>query len=264
MNARDIITVIHDPNHDLGKSFGLKADSKTVTKDANVRISFGIAVQRHVPDIHALEDLIAEVSEDTNVAICNSAFPSVPVDHEFLLLSEQKLRDRGYPRNDKSAIWPVSLMHDGKDWPALGRFKEHTMPSNWLLLDRDTDQHTPPEFASLDYNGWLTEVDKILPGISHCARLRVHSSSARVSLDGVPVGGGNGHTWIQLSNADDVPRLRSIAKARAIALNMTWKKPKLSRTTGEIVAYDIASIFDWSVFTPGRLVFVGKPGVTHV
>ena len=264
MSSSDIITSIRDPEHDLGKKFSVESDGVTARKDATVRLSAGIAVQRHIPDINALKDLLTEVSEDPTAAICNSVFPLIPLEKEFLLYSEDKLRGSGYLRNDPSITWPVTIKFNGENWPALGRFKEHTAPSSWILLDRDIDEHTPPHYAELDYDGWLSEVDKLLPGISKCARLRAHSSSARVSVAGVPVGGGNGHTWVQLANAVDVLRLRSVVKARAIAMDMTWKKPKRSRTTGDVVAYDVVSIIDWSVFTPGRLVFVGKPVLQDV
>jgi hypothetical protein len=147
--------------------------------------------------------------------------------------------------------------------PALGRFKEHTAPSSWLLLDRDVDEHTPKSYADHDYEEWLTGVDKLLPGVLQCARLRAHSSSARVSCQGSPVGGGNGHTWIQVVNPADIDRMRAVVKARALVLGMTWLKPRRSRTTDEVVSHGIASILDWSVFTTGRLVFAGKPEVNH-
>ncbi len=155
----------------------------------------------------------------------------------------------------------MTLDYNGEDWPAIGRFIEHQAPSSWLLLDRDVDEHTPNKYANLNYDGWLTEVNKLLPGILQCARLRAHSSSARVSVNGKPVGGGNGHTWIQVANPDDIKRIRSAVKARALDLGMAWTKPRHSKSTGEVVGNDVVSIIDWSVFTTGRLVFVGKPEV---
>lgn len=264
MNASDIITVVRDPEHELGKKFSFESDGVTVQKDSNVLLSFGIAVQHHVPDIDALENLIAGVAEDPHAAIINAGFPGIPIGQEFLILSEKELLKHGYTRDDIVKNGPATIKYLGKEYLGVGRFKECVTPSSWILLDRDIDQHTPPQFAELDYDGWLAEVDKLLPGIPKCARLRAHSSSARVRVAGVPVGGGNGHTWVQLANAIDVLRLRSVVKARAMAMGMTWKKPKCSRTTGEVVGNDVVSIIDWSVFTPGRLVFVGKPVLQDV
>ncbi|MGV8991283.1 MAG: hypothetical protein ACOH1Q_07755 [Thiobacillus sp.] len=263
MNPGDIITVIRDPDNTLGKLFWRTDDGET-KKDAEVRLAFGLAVQHHIQDVGTLEKLFAEVSEDPHAAICNSVFPLIPVGSEFALMSKRRFQQMGVNRGDPKVIWPVTTHYNGKDYPALGRWTEHSAPSSWVLLDRDIDEFTPPHFADLSYEEWLAEVDRLLPGVLKCARLRAHSSSARVSYQGKPVGGGSGHTWLQLANAADVGRLRGVVMARAIAMDMSWKKPRYSRETGEVVGHSIASILDWSVFTPGRLVFVGKPGVQNV
>lgn len=261
MNNSDIITVVRDQNNVLGKRYSFNAD-KTICKQATVHLSLCEAIQYHVPDVNALEKKLATVAEDSHAAIINSIFPQIPVDKPFLILSEKELLKRGIDRYDDSILWPVEIFHCGKKWPALGRFKEHTAPSSsWLLLDRDVDDHTPDHYAKLSYKDWLTEADKLIPGVLQCARLHAHSSSARVSINGKPIGGGNGHTWLQIKNPDDINRFRSVVKARAIAMGMSWTKPRYSSTTGQIVGQDVASIIDWSVFTTGRIVFVGKPEV---
>lgn len=260
MGTRDIITVVRDPRNVLGKQFSFAEDG-TIRKASKVSISIGEAVQHHVPDITALEKLLAAVAEDSHAAIINSAFPLIQVDVPFLIFSEAEFAKRGIKRSDPSVAWPVTVQYDGKSWPALGRFKEHTAPSSWQLLDRDVDEHTPQHYVDLDYSGWLAQVDKLLPGVMQCARLRAHSSSARVSYRGKPAGGGNGHTWIQVADPDDIPRMRTAIKARALDLGMAWTKPRHSRTTGEVVGHGFASIIDWTVFGSGRLVFAGKPEV---
>lgn len=256
----DIITVVRDPCRPLGKKFGFNSNGE-ITKEPAVSISIGEANQHHVKDVDALAALLANVSEDIHAAIINSAFPLIPDGTPFLIMSESELEKRGIKRHDKLIKWPVTIHYNGEDWLVVGRFKEHTSPSAWILLDRDVDKHTPKEYAELDYDGWLVEVDKLIPGILKCARLRAHSSSARVSYNGKQVGGGNGHTWIQVANPEDINRLRTAVKARALDFGMAWPKPKHSRTTGEVIAQDVVSIIDWSVFTTGRLVFVGKPWV---
>jgi hypothetical protein len=260
MATSDIITVIRDPGRTLGKRFSFVGGG-TVSKAPAVFVSVGEAIQHHVPNVEAMEKLLAEVAEDSNAAIINSAFPLVAVGMPFLILSENEFKKRGIRRDDASVSWPVSIRHDDADWPALGRFKEHTAPSSWQLLDRDVDEYTPKHYAELDYEGWLAEVEKLLPGLLQCARLRAHSSSARVFFQGKPVGGGNGHTWFQLSNPADIDRMRSAVQARALDLEMAWVKPRHSRTTGDVVGKGVATIIDWTVFVSGRLVFAGKPEV---
>ena len=260
MIPADIITVVRDPKNVLGKQFSLNDDG-SINKKANVQASFLEAIQHHVPDAKSLKMLFSEVSEDSHAAVINSAFPLVDVGKPFLILSENEFLKKGIKRNDGNMSWPVEIQYKKKMWPALGRFKEHTSPSSWILLDRDVDKHTPSHYANMSYDEWLTKVDKLMPGLLNCARLRVQSSSARVYVSGVPVGGGNGHTWVQVQNPEDINRLRTVVKARAIALRMSWTKPRYSKNTGEVIGKDIASIIDWSVFTTGRLVFVGKPEV---
>lgn len=260
MNQSDIITVVRDRKHVLGKQFSFNIDA-SIKKNTAVQISTAEAVQHYVPDVNALEELLATVAEDKHSAIINSAFPLVPVGTPFLLLSEKEFLKHGIKRHNDSTSWPVEMKYAASKWLALGRFKEHTAPSSWLLLDRDVDGHTPEHYAKLSYDEWLYETNKLIPGLLDCARLRAHSSSARVSVNGIPTGGGNGHTWVQVANPEDINRLRSVVKARAIASGMSWTKPRHSSITGQVVGQDVATIIDWSVFTTGRLVFVGKPEV---
>lgn len=255
----DIITVVRDPGSPLGKKFSLDADGKIVKKSA-VSISVGMAVQYHVPDMETLQGVLAMVAEDSHAAIINSVFPLVPVGETFLLLSEKEFLKLKIARNNLNQVWPVQLKYDGESYKALGRFKEHTTPSSWVLLDRDVDEHTPEWYAGEDYDEWLAELEKLLPGVRACARLRAHSSSARVTYGGKSAGGGNGHTWLQVDDPADIERLRTSILARALEIGIVWKKPKISSKTGETVAYSPTTIIDQSVFVLGRLVFCGKPG----
>lgn len=257
----DVITVIRDPNNPLGKRYSYDKATGTVIKDSAVSVSCGIAVQHHVPDVETLRDVLQAVSDDSHAAIINAGFPWVEIGKEFLVLSELRFSAIGVDRSSPEQTWPVELEFNGTNYPALGRFKEHTTATSWVLLDRDIDAHTPERFARMSYDEWLATVDLLLPGILNCSRLHAQSSSARVYFDDQPQGGGNGHTWVKIANPDDLERMRKTIPARALELGLAWNKPKYSRSTGEIVGNSIATIIDWSVFTPGRLVFVGKPEV---
>lgn len=257
--SQDIITLVRDPYNILGKLFSFGANGNVV-KQAAVTVGFAETTQYSVPDVAAMEQLLATVAEDPHAAIINSAFPLVPVGQPFLILSESKFVELGFKRYDKAVTWPVALTYKGCTYPALGRFTEHTASSSWVLLDRDIDEYTPPEYASLSYQDWLVAVDKLLPGILSCARLRAHSSSARVTFDGgQPVGAGNGHTWVQVAEPADIERMRQSILPRAITMGMAWLKPKYDRTTGKICARSPTTIVDPAVFDQGRLVFAGKP-----
>jgi hypothetical protein len=261
--SHDIITVIRDPYNILGKRFSFDAGGKVV-KDAAVSVSSAEAIQYHVPNVEKLQQVLSMVAEDNHAAIINSVFPRVPVGQPFLILSEREFEKRGINRYDSKVTWPAAVEINDGSWPALGRFKEHTTPSSWVLLDRDIDEHTPPQFAKLSYEEWLITCDKLLPGIHSCARLRAHSSSARVTYDGgMPAGAGNGHTWLQVANPADIERMRQSILPRAITMGMAWLKPKRDRKNGAICGQSPTTIVDPSVFVQGRLVFAGKPEVSH-
>jgi hypothetical protein len=148
---------------------------------------------------------------------------------------------------------------NGKTYKAMGRFKENVRASSWQLLDRDVDQYTPAEFA-VGYDEWFAQAERLLPGLGYAPRVRTLSSSARVFRDGSPLGAGNGHTWAQIMNIGDVERMRSALLVRAAELGLTWLKPRFSRREPtQVIGHSLVTIMDLSTWTPGRLVFNGKP-----
>lgn len=133
---------------------------------------------------------------------------------------------------------------------------------SWQLLDRDIDQHTPEQYGeAMSHPEWIEALDTVLPGLAQTTIVRAASTSARVSdsFSASPVGGGNGHTWIKVSEPTDVERIRDAIMLRSIAQGIAWKKPRLSRATNEVVGHSWTTLVDASVWTPGRLVFNGKP-----
>ena len=259
-SQHDVVTVVADPIHKLGKQFFVAADG-TVHKQSAVSVAVGLAVQHNVPNAQALRSVLQEVGNNPNAALINSRFPMFEIGEYFLILSELEFEKRGISRYDSSVNWPVQITLKDKTYPAIGRFKEFVQPSSWQLLDRDVDQHTPERYANLSHEGWLCEVDKLIPGVSACARLHAHSSSSRVLLDGTPASSGNGHTWVQVANPMDVERMRTSILPRALSLGMAWAKPRLSRTTGAIIGQSLATIVDPATLVRGRFVFCGKPEV---
>jgi hypothetical protein len=253
----DIITIIRDPKYSLGKSYA--ADG---TKTANVQVSQAFAEQRYVSTPKNMAAVIMEVSNDTNTALINASFPAIPVGERFVVLSEKQLQQQLGLKTRESMCGVHELKVGSKTYKAIGRFKENVKPSSWQILDRDVDAHTPPKFASLSYAAWLNEADKLLPGLLKAARISTLSSSARVVRKGKAMGTGNGHTWVQVQDPNDVERVRTVLPIKAMELGLSWKKPRYSRkNSDEICGYSATSILDNSVWTPGRLVFNGKPTV---
>lgn len=249
----DIITVVIDEKHNLGKQFSVGADG-AIKKTSAVSISRGIACQYHVPDHSALEALLRIVSEHPNAAIINAGFSPAALGEIFVFLSKKALAALG--------LEDEAVTTDG-GMKAFARLKVHATPSTWQLLDRDEDHMTPEWAKEQSFDKWRINLDKILPGVLNLKMLLAHSSSARVlNADGTPVGGGNGHAWIKTKDALDAERTRASIMARALEFDLSWPKPRISKTTGQECGRGIATIIDASVWTVGRLIFVGSPTCT--
>lgn len=252
----DVITIIRDPRNALGKSYAVNEDG-TIDKKATVAVSFGLAVQRHVPSAAAMADVLSEVSEDTHAALVNAAFKGIPVDEEFIILSEKELAKRLGLTGRPAQCGVHQLEYEGRNLKAVGRFLENVKPSSWQLLDRDVDEQTPGEFGqAMGFDAWLAKVDELLPGVAFAPRVRTGSSSARVLRDGHAIGAGNGHVWVQIRDAQDVKRLRLAIQVKAAQKGMAWRKLNKRGTAGVLT-----TIIDTSVLIPGRLVFCGRPTV---
>lgn len=258
-----IITVVHDPLHPLGKRFDLKVGG-TVSKISNVSVSFGIAVMHRVETHGEFSALLTKVGDDPHAAIINASFNGIEIGEEFAILSGREIEKRlGIPTSDRERQKGVhQIDYDGKTMKAVGRFKENVRASSWQLLDRDNDEHTPAQFAHLTGRDWLSELAKIIPGVDTVTYVETPSTSSRVLLNGKPVGGSNGHVWVNVKNPLDVERARAAVIVLAAQADMTWTKPRFSRAEeGKVVGQSLAMIIDPSVWTPGRLVFDGKPTV---
>lgn len=260
-----IITVVRDPKHTLGKKFSRNTDG-TVTKTASVSVSLGIAVMHQVETHDELAALLKKVGEDSHAAIINASFDGIEVGEKFVILSELKIEKQfGIPRSDREKQKGIhELTLDGKTYRAVGRFKENLRPSCWQYFDRDTDKHTPAKFATLLFDEWMTEIGEMLPGFAGISYCRTDSTSSRVSHNGVAVGGGNGHTWFKVRDPADIERFRTAIMVCAAQAKKTWLKPRHSgKEPGKVVGHSLTTIIDPSVFTPGRLIFVGKPVVSE-
>jgi len=259
-----VITVVRDPEHPLGKRFNIDSDGK-VSKKAEVKVSFGIAEMHHVPTAESFVDLLTEVGNDPHAAIINAVFSGIKIGEPFLLLSAREIEVRtgisSSKREQQAGIHYVA--HEGKQYKAVGRFKENVRPSTWQLLDRDIDKYTPPEFAKLTTEEWLVAAKKILPGLDQVTTVHAPSTSSRVLRDGQPIGAGNEHVWFMFRDAAEVERLRPALLVLAAKADLTWLKPRHSRNDpAKVVAQSLITLIDTSVWTTGRLVFIGQPTVS--
>lgn len=246
----DIITVVIDEQHVLGKYFRLMPDG-TINKTSAVAVARGIACQFVVPDHDTLQEVLRIVSDNPHAAIINAGWKHAEIGEQFVFLSKRELLRMG---RDPEAVTTSNAM------TAFARLKDHANPSTWQLLDRDENQFTPEWAASQSFSEWRMNLDRILPGVAKVRMLRAYSSSARVlRADGSVVGCGNGHVWIKIMDAADAERTRTAILARALEHKLTWTKPHISKTTGQECGRGSATIVDPSVWTTGRLIFVGCP-----
>jgi putative DNA primase/helicase len=259
-----VITVVRDPNHTLGKKFTLNPDD-IISKKAAVSISIGIAVMYLVNTFNDLAALLKKIGDDPHAAIINAFFPGIQVGEEFLILSEREIERRtGIPRTDRRQQKGIhNIKYNGQEYKAVGRFKENVRPSCWQYFDRDIDRHTPKQFANQSFEEWFSCLGEIVPGLADVSWCRIDSTSARVFRDGKPVGSGNGHLWFKVSDPADIERFRTAILLAAAKADLTWQKPRFSRKEpGTVVGHSLTTIIDPSIFTPGRLTFIGQPVVS--
>lgn len=259
---RRVITVIRDRSNTLGKRFSLNRDG-TVRKSPGVQVAIGHAEVHLVPTHDALAELLRRVGDDPHAAIVPDGFAGIEPGEPFVIMSERELFTRLGKRKREDVLGVHDIELDGRRVRAVGRLKENIVPGAWRLLDRDVDGFTPERFANMSFGEWLDAVDLLLPGAGATSYVRTGSTSQRVLNDGEPVSSGNGHVWMMLENPDDGERAQQAIRVRAIENGLHWLKPRFSRTTGEQVsAGQATTVIDPSVWTPGRLVFVGKPVVS--
>lgn len=258
------ITVIRDEDNQLGKRF--LADG---TKQAAVSITDGAAQTVRCETPAELADVIRYVSQDPNMAIVLAHF-GIPPGEEFRLLSRDMMRGaliatRGLPADHEFGDDELDGVHEfpdstGQTVKAVCRTKANASSSVWILVDRDIDDQTPPQFAGLSHDEFIVALDTLLPGISQTTRVQTLSSSARVTPAGQPVGSKAGHTFVRLSHAVDRAQLKAAVRARALASGMAWLVNKYSRAQpGQVVAQDWRLLLDDSVLSVERLVFCGAP-----
>lgn len=130
---------------------------------------------------------------------------------------------------------------------AVGSHPHLARATNWPRYDPRRGQFAPT----------AAPVSQLTLTYCHAA-----STSSRVFNAGVAVGAGNGHVWVKFVNPDDVERFRTAVMVSAAQVGMTWLKPRYSRLEpGKVIGHSLTTLVDPSVFTPGRLIFVGKPVV---
>lgn len=265
LKSHSIITVVRDSRHTLGKHFKLNSEGN-ISKHSNVSVGFGEAVMHLVETHDQLANLLRQVGNDPQAAIINASFTGIEIGEKFIILSEQEIEQRfGISRSDRNMQKGVHLIsHEGVECKAIGRFKENVQPSCWQFFDRDIDQHTPEKYVVMSFDEWLVTLSQILPGFLDVSYCSVGSTSSRVLKNGKPIGMGNGHVWVKFKDPHDIERFRPAILVAAANAEMIWLKPRYSRLKpNNLVGQSLTTIIDPSVFSFGRLIFIGKPTVSE-
>ncbi|MWL88125.1 DUF3987 domain-containing protein [Cupriavidus sp. SW-Y-13] len=254
----DCITVFESSTL-CGKAFTLNNDD-SINKQSHANFSIARARVMRVSDASAMADVLLSIMATPNAGLILNAVKGIGIGDEFYIVPKDNLASMlGVAPGDRARLVGVHIIKGNK---YIARLKENFEPTQWILLDRDVDAHTPEAFGVkvLPYAAWLSQVNRLLPGADSCERVWTPSSSARVTRpDGTPVGAGNGHTFLRATG--DLNRIDSIRQqilARARLAGMSWKKPNKN---GESPRDDNSTIIDPSVLTVGRLVFDGQPSV---
>ena len=103
----------------------------------------------------------------------------------------------------------------------------------------------------------------LLPGVSKCLRIEYRGSSARVVNDGGNQKPGASHALIRINDALMLDAMRVHVRVQSVLQDLAFKAPKLSqKTPGKIAGYSHLTLFDWSVWALGRLIFNAEPDVS--
>ena len=250
------MTVIKTTKPDtLGKRYEFD-DTGALTKNAvaNVWEGKAKALDFNVPATFARD--LAIICEKDDLALMSGRLLGAATKQVINLVTEQKLAEK----LDCSLKDVPGGVHAIDDEKYAARLKRGVEPSSWILIDADSPEGIPPEWAELSLQGRLELLEPIVPGISTCLRIEYRSSSARVVKEGEEPGGAS-HAWIQISDARKLEVLREHVRVQMQLRGLSFRSPCYSKETGEVIRHEARTVIDLAVWVPGRLVFCSRPDV---
>lgn len=227
-----------------------------------------LAIQVHVPTVMELEAVLFTIGSSPYMAVCNGRFPGLPV---YELQAVLAALERG--GRSSSSILQVLQHHGFQIAPqaqqesmaaqqpnrrVVARTSESTLPTSWLLLDRDVDAGTPDWAARLSTDEWVSMLAEHLPGLDVAPRLETSSSSSRVFRGGEPLERASGHVWVRCAemSPEALAVGRGLARDRLIVSGRAWSQPDKNGRP------QIRLPVDQATWTSCQMVYCGKPQVT--
>jgi len=255
-NGQDAIVVLRrGKGEPANKIFEEDADGKP-TKKAAGQSDVYMAMQVAVPDQDAMLAVLKAVGADPSACLIIGRLPDVRPSEEFGGVSKK------FAVMSRKRILECGGQETGWHGPegklaCIARNKTNLRPSSWLLLDRDFTDDMPASVVFHDVEEWWGAMIHIAPGLEGTGRIDMPSSSSRLlGADGAPVfQSPSSHHFIQLKDADDLPRLGAALLAQAILRGLGYR-----RVWGE--GSRAWSIYDPTTFSWERLSFDGAPRTT--
>ena len=247
----------------VGKTYTLMAAN--LHKQAVASVYEGVAVATLVPHAAAMAELLTEVTQSTDLVICNGIFRGAGKE-EFSIVTEKALRQIVVSEGgDFEAFKLDGKLYRRLTGPRAGtlvgaRLKDLQEPSDWLLVDADEPPGFPDEWRPLSLAQRLELLEPIAPGISTSERVELRGSSARIVKASDPPGQAS-HAWLLTDEGDDLARAAVSLIVHATNADVAFLSPRRARGTGEVVGHAPRTTIDLSTWHIGRLNFDSQPTV---
>jgi len=253
MNS-DYITVLTTATP-CNKQFSFDDKTGKVVKQSAPPISNAYAQTIAVPDLGKMKWIIEQVGSKANQVIVLGFIPGTEAMKGYRVMGKAAMANEGIKEG---------AVHE--ELATYSRTKGNFVSSTIVPMDYDlpkTDNGLAYEsFEQVDTELYRRLNDK---GVGF---LRVASNSGRVRVNGEPYGmdGNNAfacHYYIKIDRAQNVPEMARVFKSSKKAgdtFSYIIKTQYVRKGTGEITeGAAISSTFDYSVISPERVVYEGKP-----
>lgn len=259
-DARNVYTLIRSitPAH-IGKSYDLNAAGEVIKRQA-ANMSRGEATSYDAVTVDEMADTLADITTRADTIICPALWHG-DGGADFTVVTEAALAGMLGPPVGSPALAGVHIIA-GERYAA--RLRRGLQPSSWVLFDADNPPGIPAEWAAMGIAERLAWWEPLLPGVSTCERIELYGSSARVIAPGVdPETVGRTHAWLRVDDPAKLAIMKAHLGVAMVVSGLSFPSPRYSRTTGEVMGHARRSVFDLSVFDPGRLVFFAVPEISQ-